>query len=108
MHARAERQQRLFHTFSRKRTSDFWVATVERWDEHECMLVIHEQKCQELCQAIEQMGEREKLLVGMVERKILCKGKRQKNATKLGHTHIHTHQHLQYKHKNIHNYRDTY
>ena len=38
-------------------------------DEHQRMLIIHEQKCQELCQAMEQMGERQELLVAMMERK---------------------------------------
>ena len=69
LHARGERQQMLFHTFSQKGTSDFWTASVERWDEHERMLIIHEQKCQELCQAIEQQSERQELLVIVMERK---------------------------------------
>ena len=34
------------------------------------MLVIHEQKCQELCQAIEQTVEKQ---VAMMERKKICK-----------------------------------
>ena len=69
LHAKGERQQRLFRTFSQKGTSDFWVASVERWDEHERMLVIHEQRCLELCQAIEQMSERQELLAAVMERK---------------------------------------
>ena len=59
LHARGEQQQRLFHTFSQKGTSDFLVATVARWDEHEKMLVSLEQKCQEHRQAVEPIGERQ-------------------------------------------------
>ena len=33
------------------------------------MLIIHEQKCQELCQAIEHMGERQTLQTTVLERK---------------------------------------
>ena len=33
------------------------------------MLVIHEQKCQELCQAIEQLSERQEFLATVMERK---------------------------------------
>ena len=44
MIARGEQQQRLFQTFSQQGTSDFLVATVAKWDEHERILVIHEQK----------------------------------------------------------------
>ena len=68
-YARGEQQQRLFHTLSQKGTSDFLVATVARWDEHERLLVIQEKKCQDLCQAVEQMSERQELLVAMMERK---------------------------------------
>ena len=53
LHARGER--------------DFLVVTVASWDEHERMRVIHEQKCQELCQAVEQISERQELLVAMME-----------------------------------------
>ena len=68
LHAKGERQQRLFHTFCQK-ASDFWAASVERWDEHERMLVLHEQKCQELCHVIEQMSERQENLASVMERK---------------------------------------
>ena len=57
---KGEQQQRLFHTFSQQRISDFLVATVARWDEHARMLVIHERKCQELSQAVEDMSERDR------------------------------------------------
>ena len=45
------------------------------------MLIIHEQKCQELCQANEQMGERQELLATVMKRKRLCKMKLLKNST---------------------------
>ena len=73
------RHQRLFHTFSRQGGHELWVASAARWDEHERVLTTHEQKCQELSQAIEQIGERQELLVAMMERKKLCKEMRQKN-----------------------------
>ena len=38
-------------TFSLKGTSDFLLASVARWDEHERTFVIHEQKCQDFCGA---------------------------------------------------------
>ena len=41
---------------------DIKVASAVRREEHERMFIIHEQKCQELCQAIEQIGKREELL----------------------------------------------
>ena len=69
LHTEGERQQTLFHSFSQKGSSDFWVASVERLDEHERMLVIHEQRCLELCQATEQMSERQELLAAVMERK---------------------------------------
>ena len=50
--ARGEKHQRLFCTFSQQGTSEFLVASVARWDEHARMLVIHEQKCQELSQTV--------------------------------------------------------
>ena len=43
------------------------VASAERWDEPERILIIHEQKCQELCQAIEQMSERQESLATVME-----------------------------------------
>ena len=48
---------------------DIKVASAVRWEEHERMFIIHEEKCQELCQAIEQMGKREELLATVTERK---------------------------------------
>ena len=41
---------------------------MERWDEHERMLFIQDQKRQELCHAIEHMDERQELLATMMER----------------------------------------
>ena len=38
-------------------------------DEHERILVIHEEKCHVLCQTVEHMSERQDLLVAMLERK---------------------------------------
>ena len=33
LHASGDRHQRLFHTFSQQGRSEFWVASVARWDE---------------------------------------------------------------------------
>ena len=68
LHAKSERQQGLFCTYSQKGTSDFWVVSAERCDEHERMLVMHEKRCQELCQATEQMSERQELLATVMEK----------------------------------------
>ena len=59
LHARGDRHQRLFHTFSQQGRSELWVVR----NEHEGMLVTHEQKSQELCQAIEHTGEKQEMLV---------------------------------------------
>ena len=48
LNARGEQQQRLFHTFSQQGTSDFLVASVARWDEHERILVIHDKGAKSL------------------------------------------------------------
>ena len=42
--------------------------SVERWEEHQRMLIILEQKSQESCQAIEQISERQELLAAQMER----------------------------------------
>ena len=55
--------------FSRQGGYAHWVASAARWDEHERILTVHEQKCQELGQTKEQMGKRQELLVAMMERK---------------------------------------
>ena len=62
MHARGERHQQLFYPLSQHGAKDILVASVARWDEHERMLIILEQKSQELCQAIEQTSEMQELL----------------------------------------------
>ena len=69
LHARGDRHQRLFHTFSQQGRSELWLASAARWDEHERMLLLHERKCQVLCQAIEHMGEKQEMLMAMMERK---------------------------------------
>ena len=56
VHARGDRHQKIFHTFAGQGGHEIVVASAARWDEHERMLIIHEQRCQELCQAIEQMN----------------------------------------------------
>ena len=44
--------------------------SVARWDEHAGMLVIHDQKCQELSQTVKKLSEKkEKLLVRMRQKK---------------------------------------
>ena len=55
--------------FGRQGENETWVASAPRWDEHKRMLTIHAQKFQELCQATEQMGERQEFLVAMMETK---------------------------------------
>ena len=47
----------------------FLVATVARWDEHARMLVIHEQKCQELSQTIKYTTEQQEKLLDVQERR---------------------------------------
>ena len=36
--------QKLIHTFARQGGHKIWVASAARWDEHERMLIIHEQR----------------------------------------------------------------
>ena len=62
LQARVEGHQRLFHTFSRQGASEILVVSVARWEEHQRVLIMLEQKSQELCQAIEQKSERQELL----------------------------------------------
>ena len=68
LHARGERHQTLFHASNQQGANEALVASVARWDEHERMLIILEQKCQELCRAIEQKSERQELLAAQMER----------------------------------------
>ena len=68
MQARGERRQRLFHAFSKQGANEILVASAARRDEHQIMLIILEQKSQELCQAIKQVSERHDLLAAQMER----------------------------------------
>ena len=52
-----------------KEQNEILVASVARWEEHQMMLIRLEQKCQELCQVIEQMSERQELLAALMESK---------------------------------------
>ena len=79
LHARGEQQQRLFHTFSQKGTTDFLVTPAARWDEHERKFVTPEQKCQELCQA-NKWAKGKNCWWLRWKGKRLCKEKRQKNS----------------------------
>ena len=66
--ARGEIHQRLFHAFSQQGAIEILVASAARRDEHQRMLIILEQKSQELCQAIEQVSERHDLQAAQMER----------------------------------------
>ena len=65
--ARGEEHQRLFQVFSRQGAQAILVASVARWEKYQKMLIFLEQTCQELCQTVEQMSERQELLAALME-----------------------------------------
>ena len=67
MQARGERHQRLFHASSQQGANEVLVASVARWDERERMLIILEQRSHQLCQANEQISERQEPLAAQME-----------------------------------------
>ena len=62
LRARVGRHQNIFRTFARQGGHEIGVASAARWDEHERMLIIHEQKYQELCP--DRANERETRIAG--------------------------------------------
>ena len=52
LHARGNRQQKLFRTFAEQGGHEIMIASTERWDEHERMLIIQGQKCQEFAKRL--------------------------------------------------------
>ena len=68
MQARGEGHQRLLQAFSRQGANKILVASVARLEEHQRVLIILEQKRQELCQPFEQTSERQKLLAARLEK----------------------------------------
>ena len=52
MQARGEGHQRLFQAFNLQGAEELLVGSLARWEEHQRMLTILEQQCQELSQAI--------------------------------------------------------
>ena len=59
MQARDEKHQRLFQVFSGQ-------GAKEVLEEHQRMLIFLEQKCQEICQTVEQRSERQELLATLM------------------------------------------
>ena len=59
MQARGEKHQRLVQVFSRKVAKEILVASVARWEEHLRMPIFLKWKCQEICQTVEQMSEKQ-------------------------------------------------
>ena len=68
MQARGERHQRLFHAFSRQGANEILVASVAQWEEDQ--KDAHHTGAEEsgLCQAIEQISERQDLLAAWLEK----------------------------------------
>ena len=68
MHARGERHQSLFYAVSQQGANEVLVFCLARWEEHQKMLIIPEQKNQQLCQSIHHISKRQELLAAQMER----------------------------------------
>ena len=66
---RSEKHKRLFQTLSRQGAKEILVASVARWEEHLRMLTVQERECLDLSEAIEQLSEKQELLVTLMESK---------------------------------------
>ena len=67
--ARGKQHEKLFQILIRRGAKEILVASVATWEEHLRMLIVLEQKCLDLSEAIQQLSEKQELLATLMESK---------------------------------------